>query len=290
VPVAAPTVCPHCQTQGLSPIQKTHVQLQEDIVLQPRTVVTEYVHQLAYCPRCRREVFQTAPGELRNCQIGPLTQAAAVYLLHEVKLSYRDVRKVFDGLFGMPLVPASAMAFSHRTAERGTNLYEDLRNKIQAAETAHGDETHWRIDGQGAFLWYAGNERLGLFHADRSRGADVAVSIFGSAFAGGLIADGYAAYNAVNPKHRKTCLAHLMRKANEIADRIELMPPKQRDARALRFCRSSAKFMAICCRIDQRRQHNRNPLDVFRTILLNGPRTPPSILYEPSAIPAWDSS
>ena len=46
----------------------------------------------------------------------PVAQAAAVYMRHEVKLSYRDVCKVFDGLFGMPFVPASAMAFSHRTA------------------------------------------------------------------------------------------------------------------------------------------------------------------------------
>jgi hypothetical protein len=65
---------------------------------------------MAYCPSCRREVFQTADGELRNCEIGPLTKAAAVYLRHEVKLSYRDVRKVFTGLFGIPFVPASAMA------------------------------------------------------------------------------------------------------------------------------------------------------------------------------------
>ncbi len=257
VRVAAPQVCPHCDAQGLEAVDRTHVQLQEDIVLQPRTMVTEYVHQLAYCPSCRREVFQTAAGELRNCEIGPVTQSTAVFLRHEVKLSYRDVRKVFTGLFGMPFVPASAMAFSHRAAQRGSMLYEDLRDKIRAADMAHGDETHWRIDGQSAYLWYAGNEQVGFFHADRSRGSDVAVSIFGSAFAGNLIADGYAAYNAINPKRRQACLAHLIRKAKEIGDRIELAPQKQQDTRALRFCRSISKFMAICCRIDQRRKSNR---------------------------------
>ena len=91
---------------GLAPAGKTHVQLQEDIVLQPRTVVTEYVHQTAYCPGCRREVFATADGELRNCSIGPVTQAAAVYLRHEVKLFHPMVHPVrerpaiqrYDGL------------------------------------------------------------------------------------------------------------------------------------------------------------------------------------------------
>jgi transposase len=254
VPVSCPTVCPHCAQEGITPVDKTHIQIQEDIVLQPRTVVTEYVHQMAYCPACRREVFQTAEGELRNCGIGPVTKAAAVYMRHEVKLSYRDVQKIFTGLFGMPFVPASAMAFSHRTAELGAHLYEDLRDKIRASDVAHGDETHWRIDGKSAYLWYAGNTQVAFYHADRSRSSEVATSIFGSAFSGNLVADSYAAYNAINPKRRQACLAHLIRKANEIADRIELMPKKKQDLKALRFCNSLSKFFSLCCRIDQRRK------------------------------------
>jgi hypothetical protein len=34
-------------------------------------------------------MFATAQGELRNCQIGPVTKATAIYLRHELKLSYR---------------------------------------------------------------------------------------------------------------------------------------------------------------------------------------------------------
>ena len=253
VRVPPPPVCPHCSSEGLAPSGGTHVQVQEDIVLQPRTDVTEYVHQTAYCPGCRREVFATADGELRNCAIGPVTQAAAVYLRHEVKLSYRDVRKVFSGLFGMPFVPASAMAFSHRAAGRGAHLYEDLRDKIRASDIAHGDETHWRIGGKSAFLWYAGNTRTAFFHADPSRGSDVAVSISGPAFQGNLVADGYAGYNAVHPKRRQACLAHLKRKAKEIAERIALMPERQRDAPSLRFCRELEKFFPFCCRLAGRR-------------------------------------
>jgi len=207
VEVPAPATCPHCDHKQLTPASNKHTQLQEDIVLQPRTVVTEYVHHMAYCPKCRREVFQTADEELRNCSIGPVTKAVAVYLRHEAKLSYRDIQKVFSGLFGMPFVPASAMAFSHGAAQQGDGLYEDLRNKIRASHIAHADETHWRIDGQGAFLWYGGNEQVAFFHADSSRSSDVAISIFGESFQGNLVTDSYATYNAVTPKKRQVCLA-----------------------------------------------------------------------------------
>ncbi len=246
-------MCPHCEQKELEPAENTHVQIQEDIVLQPRPVVTKYVHQQAYCPNCRREVFQTADGELRNCEIGPVTKAATVYLRHEVKLSLRDTQKVFSGIFGMPFVPASAMAACHRTAKQGAHLYEDLRDKIRVADIAHADETHWRIAGQSAYLWYGGNPQIAFYHADQSRGSDVAVSIFGRAFPGNLVADSYAGYNAINPKRRQACLEHLSRKAKENEERIYLMPEKKQDQQALRFCNSLKKFFSICCRIGQRR-------------------------------------
>ncbi len=53
-------------------------------MLQSRTVVPEYLHEKAYCPTCRRAVFQTAQDELRNCAIGPTAKATAVYLRHEL--------------------------------------------------------------------------------------------------------------------------------------------------------------------------------------------------------------
>ena len=55
----APQVCPHCQPAGLTATGQQHEQIQEDIVLQPRTRVIRYTHDLAFCPRCRREAPQT---------------------------------------------------------------------------------------------------------------------------------------------------------------------------------------------------------------------------------------
>ncbi|MEK7992713.1 MAG: hypothetical protein AAB403_02805, partial [Planctomycetota bacterium] len=107
VNVPAPNSCPHCGCTSLYPSTEKETCCQEDIVLQPKTLVTKFVHDTAFCPKCRRPVFQTASGELRNSLIGPVTKATAVFLRHTVKLSYRDIRKLFWGVFGMPFVPAS---------------------------------------------------------------------------------------------------------------------------------------------------------------------------------------
>jgi transposase len=255
VRVPAPKTCPHCQSAGLRPTGNQQEQLQEDIVLQPQTRVTRFLHDLAFCPSCRREVFATARGELRNCQIGPVTKATAIYLRHELKLSYRDIRKVFDGLFGMPFVPASAMAFDRAAASKGYSLYADLREKIRASDVAYADETHWRIDGRNAYLWYAGNDQVDFFHIDPSRSSDVAVSIFGDDFQGDLVADAYAAYNAINARKRQSCLAHVKTTAKEISDEIRLVPQMNRDRNALRFLNAISDLVREACHIGQRRNH-----------------------------------
>lgn len=173
----APDVCPHCQTAGLKPTGQQNEQIQEDIILQPRTRVTRYTHDLAFCPNCHREVYQTAPGELRNCQIGPLTKAAAVFLRQVIKLSLRDVRRVFGEFFGMPFVPASAMSFGRSVATAAKPIHEALHNKVRTTDIVHGDETGWRLNGKSTYLWYAGTPDFSYFHFDLSRSGDVAVNI-----------------------------------------------------------------------------------------------------------------
>ena len=255
--VAAPDICPHCGCTSLQPSLKKQSRCQEDIVLQPKTVVTEFVHDTAFCPQCRRPVFQTAPNELRNSLIGYVTKAAAVFLRHEVKLSYRDIRKVFHGIFGMPFVPASAMNFDRRVAALGQPLHEDLRAKIRASRIAHGDETSWRLNGQGAQLWYAGNQELAFYLVDPSRGGDVALSIFGENWPGNLVADSYGGYNPVNPASRQSCLAHLSRHAKEIIQEIQLLSDKLKDSTAISFCASLRDFLSDCCKLGQARNSGR---------------------------------
>ena len=249
VQVPAPTVCPHCATAGLEATGQIQEQIQEDIILQPKTVVTAYQHDTAFCPNCRRPVFQTAEGELRNCQIGPDAKAAAVFLRHELRLSYRNVRKILDQLFGLSFVPASAMACDQAVARAAEPIHEQLRDKVRCADIAHADETYWRINGEGAYIWFAGNPNFGFFHIDRSRSGQVALDIFGPRFQGALVADDYAAYNVIEPKERQSCLAHLIRKAKEIAQLIGLLPEPQQSRSDLRFCEQVQALLSEACRI-----------------------------------------
>ena len=235
VEVPAPTVCPHCQSDNLTPMTETLDHLQEDIVIRPQTLVTCYRHGQAFCTRCHQPVVQAGEGELLNAPIGPVAKSVAIYLRYRIGLPYRKTAELFREVFGLKFVPASALGFDRKAAARGTPIYEDLRQKIRASEVVHADETSWRSDGLGHFVWFAGNENLAFFHIDRHRSAEVAKALFGEDFNGTLVRDRYAAYNGIG-KDWQSCLAHIITKAKEISREQALLPESEMDAATGPFC------------------------------------------------------
>ncbi len=256
IDVPAPDQCPHCDCDHLSPVEQVKEHLQEDIILQPKTHVTNFRHQQAFCPKCNRLVIQAAEDELPNCDIGPVTRAAAVYLRYGLGLPYRKVRRLFKDFFNMPFVPATALNFDRQATCNGSGLYEDLKEKLRAATIAYCDETFWRQNGVNHYVWYAGNDDLDLFHIDKHRSQDVAQHLLGDDFDGIIIADGYAGYNGVNPIARQSCLAHLIRKAKEIKKQILLCEEKYQDKRAMAFCDDIKDLFKQACQIGQRVKSN----------------------------------
>jgi transposase len=250
--VPAPLVCPHCEHGQLLPCDEVHRHVQEDIVLVPRTRVTEFVHQQCICPRCRREVYQTAPGELRNCAIGPLARAVATHLRYDLQIPYRKVRHILQDLFGMPMVHATAMNFDRKATALGRPLYEQLQVMLKSADVAYADETSWRQDGQGHYIWFGGNDHLAVYLITDNRSADSAVELLGEQFDGTLNTDDYAAYNAVGAKHRQTCWNHLRTKAKEIQQQIELAGATARAPRAVEFCDKLQRFALRLCTLGQK--------------------------------------
>lgn len=123
VDVKAPKECPHCSGSNLIPIEDVKEYLQEDIILQPKTHVTNFKHQQAFCPKCNRAVIKNAVGELNNCHIGPTTRAAALFLRYGLRVPYRRVQELFKVFFNMPFVPASAIAFDRQVNNRASAYY-----------------------------------------------------------------------------------------------------------------------------------------------------------------------
>ena len=246
VVVPAPTRCPHCHGDNLTPLSERTDHVQEDLAPPPPPVVTRYVHHQAWCPRCGKAVCQTAENEMPGALIGPQAKATAIYLRQEMGITYRKVQQIFQQLFGLTFVPASAVGFDRRAASKATPIYEDIREKLRVSAVVHADETSWRNDGLGHFAWYAGNDDLAFFHIDRHRSASVARSLFGDQFGGVLVRDRYAAYNAIG-KDWQACLAHISRNAKDIGREHLLLPKSDQDPRVDPFVADIRQLCSKLC-------------------------------------------
>ena len=268
VRVDAPKECPHCHYVTLQPCTERSEHLQEDIVLCPRTQVICFDHEQAWCPQCRRAVIQAAPGELIGSYIGPVAKSTAVYLHHGVGLSCRNTQKIMTELFGLPMVPASVLGFERAACARGQKIYDDLHQKIQASAYLHADETHWRVDGQNWWLWYAGHEQLAFFHIDPHRSGAVAQAVIGPNFDGILNTDDYAAYNTLDAAQRQSCLAHPLRLARD-AQKLLAQPESAQtvDERARRFVDEAEQLLQDACesgRELRQKEMSRNQAETLR--------------------------
>lgn len=248
VHVEAPLICPHCQsaTEATNAGQSSYIQ--EDIVPVPRTVLTSYVHDTAFCPGCQRQVIHPLEGELPFAPIGPNAKATALYLRHALKVPYRKITAAMETLFGIDFAPASTLGFEKRAGINAKAIHEDLIEKIRAADLVHADETHWREDGKNHWLWYAGNESLCVLRIDANRSSEAAKSLLGDSLEGLLVTDAYAAYNAIDCSGgRQSCLAHLLRKSKEIGAELALIDGA--DAPSVRFCQSIASLFKEACAV-----------------------------------------
>jgi hypothetical protein len=180
-------------------------------------------------------------------------------------LPYRKTAELFRELFGLEFVPASALGFDRKAAARGWPIYEDLGEKIRASDVVHADETSWRSDGVGHFVWFAGNEKLAFFHIDRHRSSAVAQTIFGADFNGTLVRDRYAAYNGIGSAWQ-VCLAHLITNAKEISAEHALLPQTEKDAATDSFCNRVRDLCTRLCQVGQKLQSGHIPWKAAATI------------------------
>ena len=245
--VPAPSKCPHCLKVNLIPHKGLYEHVQEDIIIKPKTIAIRYLHEQSFCSICNRPVIQAGEGELLNSHIGPVAKSVALYLRYHIGISYRKTAELFRGIFGLDFVPASAFGFDKKAALRGSPIYDDLLEKIRITDSAHADETSWRNNGIGHYVWFAGNEDLAFFHIDRHRSSEVAKSIFGDNYEGILIRDRYAAYNGIGSAWQ-ACLAHIRRNAKDIRQEHSLLPQKIRDTATERFCDRIISLCSDACK------------------------------------------
>ena len=202
--------CPYCQGP-LKRCGKTRTRYTEDIPEDIQPVVTEHTIHRDWCPRCRKSVEPRVPDALPGSQIGNRVLALSAWLHYGLGQTLQHIAEVFNCHLHFKLTPGGLVQQWYRLQEVLYPWYEQIHAESLDAAVLNADETGWRVNGKGHWLWCFTTPRTTCYLIDRRRGKPAVARFFRKAFGGTLVSDFWGAYNAVVCGARQTCLEHLLR-------------------------------------------------------------------------------
>lgn len=162
------------------------------------------------CPRCGRKYKAEAPGVLPKNLYGNqlLTNVAVAHYLHGIPVGRISAETgVMDG---------SLFEAMHQVAGLFASIPDKLMEEYRKSAVKHADETGWRNNGDGGYVWNFSTSELSLFLFRKTRSSQVPKEVFGDkSLPGVLVADRYNGYNKV-PCAIQYCYAHLLREFEDL--------------------------------------------------------------------------
>lgn len=231
VEVPLPKRCPDCA--GVVALERIAVQFCEELP-EPRPHVIRFDVAIGRCTRCGRRVQPRHPRQASDAlgaaqtSLGPRAVAVAAQLGKELGIPHAKVAAVLRTLAGIEVTPGGLAAAMHRAAQAAEPTYDAICDGVAASAVVAPDETGWRVGGAKAWLHAFVGDGVTAYEVAKGRGYEEAAAILGEGFSGVLERDGWAPYRRFADATHQSCIAHLLRRCNEMieaADRGQARVP-----------------------------------------------------------------
>src|SRR5262245_22400516 len=215
-----PDACPVCG----GPIEETHIDQQYQVEIPRRPIHRQFNIHIGCCQKCRRRVQGRHPLQTSDAlgaasaQLGPDAQAAVVELNKQGGMAHGKISRVLDSLFGIRLTRGGSTHVVLRAARRAEPIYASICQTVEQAPWIALDETGWHVGGRKAWLHALVGPNATAYVIDPTRSGDPAERILGLDYAGVMIHDGWSPYDNFVAAQHQQCLAHLLRRCNELLE------------------------------------------------------------------------
>jgi transposase len=203
--------CPDCGS-NVSAVQSSRTRLVEDIVLNPKTVVTEWTVQRHFCAHCDKLVEADVPGVLPRAMLGPNTLTLAVIAKYRWNLPYEKIRDVLSLSYGLIVSDGEIAHLLSKAQELTGEKWNEITEAVRLGKRVHCDETGWYVDGEKGWAHVFSTKDVTLYVIHETRGKGVAERALGNDFKGTRISDCLANYKNLSGDHQ-ICWEHLTREA-----------------------------------------------------------------------------
>jgi hypothetical protein len=202
--------CPECHG-AVRPCRSSRTRIIEDIPVDITPVVTEHTIPRYWCPHCRATVEPTVPDALPGSTIGLRVVVLSAWLHYLLGTTLAQITDVFNFHLQFKLSSGGLIPMWRRLREVLLAWYIEIQTQALDSAVLHADETGWRVNGKTYWLWCFASKDVTYYMIDRRRGSPALKRFFKKEFAGVLVTDFWAAYNAVVCAKKQKCLPHLLR-------------------------------------------------------------------------------
>src|SRR3954447_9075101 len=202
--------CPKCH----GPVKRcrsSRTRIIEDIPADIPPVVTEHTIPRYWCPGCHTTVEPVVPDALPGSTIGLRVVVLSAWLHYLLGTTLAQVVDVFNFHLHLELSAGGLVQMWRRLREILFAWHLEIQAQALDSAVLHADETGWRGNGKTHWLWCFNTTDVTYYMIDRSRGSPALKRFFKKEFAGVLVTDFWAAYNAVVCARKQKCLPHLLR-------------------------------------------------------------------------------
>lgn len=210
--------CPRCGGVLGDPVHVENRVVEEIPEPRPVTVTDFHIHSYQ-CPQCGLPVEASHPECPGRGRFGPRTQAHITFLKYECRLPHRRIARVLSQQFGLDVSAATVWNITRRVAGKLTSEYHRILQRIRRSNVVYADETGFHVDGKKWWLWTFTTDSDTLVVLRPSRGQTVVKEILGEDYNGIVVCDGWKAYPTLENATLQRCWSHLLREADEVADK-----------------------------------------------------------------------
>jgi transposase len=176
---------------------------------EPKPEVTEYHLHGVQCS-CGAENWGKLPRRARS-GFGPRLTALLAHLTGLHRVTRRGCQEITKTIFGIDIGLGSVCTLHREVSESLAAGYREAREALPEQPNVNIDETGWKTQGEGRWLWTVVAPGYEYFHVAASRGAKVLRDMLGDVYQGILCSDMYSAYKAFHRGLRQFCWAHIIR-------------------------------------------------------------------------------
>ncbi len=221
--------CPDCGSTLKEP-EEIETKVIEDIPEPEPVVAKEYRLGHYSCESCGEEVVASHPDCPEEGRFGKNVLIQATLLKYEERIPYRKVSDLFEWQYDLEVSPASVLDFLRRTADWLRPEYEKIWGKVRNSDVLYVDETGMKVNGEQHWIWAFTTGCETLVALRKSRGKKVLKEVLGKDFDGIIVCDGWSSYATyvknISPEaDLQRCWAHLLREAEDLANRCEEAEP-----------------------------------------------------------------